>query len=60
MSSTVINITFNCADPHGLSQFWAAVTDGQVRLETAPDGSEYAVVSPGYLPRMVFCPGTRT
>jgi len=56
MTSSVLNVTFDCADPGVLARFWGAATgwDVQVR-DPRPDCPEYAVgPAPGGGPRLYF------
>jgi hypothetical protein len=47
MSSTILNVTFDCADPRALARFWGEVTGWPVIEEPAP-GREYSAVgTPG-------------
>jgi hypothetical protein len=55
MSSTILNITFDCADPRKLATFWGEVTGWQVIEEPRPGYLECAVQPPGGgRPRLYF------
>jgi predicted enzyme related to lactoylglutathione lyase len=43
MSSILLNITFDCADPGALARFWAQVTGWPVTEEAQPGFAESAV-----------------
>jgi Glyoxalase-like domain len=47
MTSFVLNITFDCADPPALARFWGQVTGWPVIEEPRPGHEESAVVPPG-------------
>jgi len=56
MHSTILNITFDCADARAQAMFWAAVTGWPAHeRDSAPGHVEYEVksLSPG-LPRLYF------
>lgn len=47
MKSTILNITFDCADARSQAMFWAAVTGGTAEEHDATPGHvEYAVMVP--------------
>ena len=46
MSSTVLNVTFDCADPGVIARFWAAVTGWALHEEGMWDGHEEYSVGP--------------
>ena len=46
MSSTIFNITFDCADPRALARFWGQVTGWPVIEEPQPGYEESAVGTP--------------
>jgi hypothetical protein len=46
MSSTVLNVTFDCADPGAIARFWAAVTGWALHEEGTWDGHEEYSVGP--------------
>jgi hypothetical protein len=46
MSSTVLNVTFDCADPGAIARFWSAVTGWPVHEEGTWDGHEEYSVGP--------------
>jgi predicted enzyme related to lactoylglutathione lyase len=52
MSSTILNITLDCADPHRIARFWAEVTGWDVS-QPGPDEFAVGVFAPGR-PRMYF------
>jgi Glyoxalase-like domain len=56
MSSFILNVTFDCADPGGLARFWGAVTGWDVHIrDSRPDSPEYAVGPPAAgSPRLYF------
>lgn len=56
MKSTILNITFDCADARSQALFWAAVTGGTAEeYDATPGHVEYAVVIPGRdAPRLYF------
>lgn len=55
MSSSIHNITFDCADPRALARFWGAVTGWPVDEEPAPGYEEAAVGLRGQgQPRLYF------
>ena len=49
MSSTVLNITFDCADPRKVATFWGEVTGGEVIRAPNPGYPDCAVQLPGGL-----------
>jgi len=55
MSSIVMNITFDCADPRALARFWGQVTGWPVNQEPQPGYEEAAVGVAGEgRPRLYF------
>jgi predicted enzyme related to lactoylglutathione lyase len=47
MTSTVLNVTFDCADPGSIARFWAAVTGWALHDEDLrPGHQEYSVGPP--------------
>jgi len=55
VSSAIINITFDCADPRALARFWGQVTGWPVTEEPAPGYEESAVGQPAEgRPRLYF------
>jgi predicted enzyme related to lactoylglutathione lyase len=57
MSSTILNVTFDCADPRAQARFWGEVTGWQVIEEPNPGYAECAVQLPGGgRPRLYFVP----
>ena len=55
MSSIILNITFDCADPRALARFWAQVTGWPLVEEPAPGLAEAAVGTEGEgRPRLYF------
>lgn len=55
MSSTILNITFDCADPRVLAAFWGQLTGWPVIIEPQPGYPECAVGTPGGgRPRLYF------
>jgi predicted enzyme related to lactoylglutathione lyase len=55
VSSAILNITFDCADPRALARFWGEVTGWPVIEEPQPGSEESAVgnLSEGH-PRLYF------
>src|SRR5690242_479168 len=55
MSSSILNITFDCRDAHAVAKFWSGVT-GYTQEEEGPPESHYWVLTPpdGTWPRLVF------
>ena len=53
MTSFVRNVSFDCADPYGLAQFWSGVVGHPVDPECRP-GDEEVVVAPPGGPRLYF------
>jgi len=49
MSSTVLNITFDCADPRRVARFWGQVTGGKV-IEAPNPGSPDCAATPRIRP----------
>ena len=47
MTSFILNITFDCADPRALARFWGQVTGWPVTEEPRPGFAEAAVGTPG-------------
>ena len=55
MSSIILNITFDCADPRALARFWGQVTGWPVIEEPSPGYEESAVGETGQgRPRLYF------
>jgi len=55
VSSIILNITFDCADPRALARFWGQVTGWPVIEEPEPGYAESAVGIPGEgRPRLYF------
>ena len=56
MTSTILNITFDCADSGTLARFWGAATGWDVQVQDSrPDCAEYAVgPASGGGPRLYF------
>jgi Glyoxalase-like domain len=55
MTSFILNITFDCADPWALARFWGQVTGWPVTEEPRPGHDESAVGTPGEgRPRLYF------
>ena len=55
MSSAILNITFDCADPRALARFWGQVTGWPVIQEPQPGSEESAVGNLGEgHPRLYF------
>ena len=55
MSSIILNITFDCADPRALARFWGQVTGWPVIEEPEPGYADSAVGNPGEdRPRLYF------
>lgn len=55
MTSFILNITFDCADPRALARFWGEVTGWPVTEEPRPGFTEAAVGTPGEdRPRLYF------
>jgi predicted enzyme related to lactoylglutathione lyase len=55
VSSAILNITFDCADPRALARFWGEVTGWPVIEEPQPGSEESAVGNPGEgRPRLYF------
>jgi Glyoxalase-like domain len=55
MSSTILNITFDCAAPRALARFWGEVTGWPVIEAPEPGREEFAVGRPGEGgPRLYF------
>ena len=47
MSSTVLNVTFDCSNAASVSRFWAAVTGWDLQLAyQGPEGDEFSVGPP--------------
>ncbi|MFJ7278838.1 VOC family protein [Kitasatospora sp. NPDC098663] len=47
MGSLVRHVTIDCADPHGLAQFWAQALDGTLGEDDNPGDEEAVVESAG-------------
>ncbi|HEX9034643.1 MAG TPA: VOC family protein [Streptosporangiaceae bacterium] len=45
-TSTILNVTFDCADPAVVARFWAAVTGWSLHREDVPSGREEYRVGP--------------
>ncbi len=43
MTATVFNVSFDCADPYRLAQFWSAVTGCPIDEGTQPDDEEAGI-----------------
>ena len=55
MSSIILNITFDCADPRALARFWGQVTGWPVTEEPEPGEADSAVGLPAEgCPRLYF------
>jgi predicted enzyme related to lactoylglutathione lyase len=55
MSSTILNITFDCADPRQVATFWGGVTGWPVSTELDPGSADCAVQPPDDgRPRLYF------
>jgi hypothetical protein len=55
VSSTILNITFDCADPRTLARFWGQLTGWPVISEPQPGYPDHAVGTPGEgRPRLYF------
>jgi len=55
VSSTIINITFDCADPGALARYWGLLTGWPVIEEPQPGYPDHAVGHPGEgHPRLYF------
>ncbi len=55
MSSTILNITFDCADPGALARFWGQLTGWPIISEPQPGYPDQAVGTPGEgRPRLYF------
>ena len=55
MSSAILNVTFDCADPRALARFWGEATGWPVIEEPQPGSEESAVGNPGQgRPRLDF------
>jgi hypothetical protein len=46
MASTILNVTFDCADPGAIARFWAAVTGWALHAEDLQAGHEEYSVGP--------------
>jgi predicted enzyme related to lactoylglutathione lyase len=46
VTSTVVNVTFDCADPYGLAGFWSAVVGLPIDPDAKPGDDEVQVVPP--------------
>jgi predicted enzyme related to lactoylglutathione lyase len=55
MLSAILNVTFDCQNPHVVAAFWCAVTGSSLEEVKTP-GNDYWVVSApdGRWPRLVF------
>ncbi|NEA40248.1 VOC family protein [Streptomyces sp. SID11385] len=47
MASLIRHLTIDCADPHALATFWAAVLDGALAEDDFPGDPEATVLSTG-------------
>jgi hypothetical protein len=58
MTATIRHITFDCADPYLLAQFWSEVTGYGEEPENGnhPDDPEALIVSPDGSHRLLFIP----
>jgi len=57
VSSFIVNITVDCADPERVARFWAAVTGWPATREWGDEsGDEYAVTPAAGGPRLYFVP----
>jgi predicted enzyme related to lactoylglutathione lyase len=58
VSSFVLNITFDCADPQAQAAFWAAVTGYPATDESRPGNPFWLVATPreAHGPRLAFVP----
>jgi len=55
VSSTILNITFDCADPRVVARFWGQLTGWPVDEEPEPGQPDCAVGQPGEgRPRLYF------
>jgi hypothetical protein len=55
MTSTILDVTFDCAAPRALARFWGEVTGWPVIEEPAPGREDSAVGTPGEgRPRLYF------
>jgi predicted enzyme related to lactoylglutathione lyase len=55
MTVSIRNITFDCADPWALSEFWSQVTGWPRHPENGPTDKEVLLVAPeGAYPRLLF------
>ena len=55
MTVAIRNITFDCADPWALSEFWSRVTGWPRHPENVPTDEEVLLVAPeGAFPRLLF------
>jgi predicted enzyme related to lactoylglutathione lyase len=55
MSSAILNITFDCADPVAVARFWGELTGWPVDEEPEPGEPDCAVGTPGEgRPRLYF------
>ncbi len=46
MASTILNVTYDCADPGAIARFWAAVTGWALHAEDLKPGHEEYSVGP--------------
>lgn len=58
MSSFLLNVTFDCADPRAQAEFWSAVTGDPASDQSQPGNPFWLVGSPSGNtgPRLVFVP----
>ncbi len=55
MTVSIRNITFDCADPWALSEFWSQITGWPRHPENVPTDEEVLLVAPeGAYPRLLF------
>jgi predicted enzyme related to lactoylglutathione lyase len=53
MASFIRNVSFDCADPYALAQFWSEVIGHPVHPDSAPGDTE-VVIEPPQGPRLFF------
>ncbi|NMO49838.1 VOC family protein [Actinoplanes sp. TBRC 11911] len=53
MASFLRNVSFDCADPYALAQFWSEVVGHPVHPESAP-GDDEVIIEPPDGPRLYF------
>ncbi|WP_067974751.1 VOC family protein [Nocardiopsis trehalosi] len=54
MPSPIRNVTFDCADPYTLAEFWSRVVGGRPHPENAPGADEAFVETPDGHPGLLF------